>query len=71
MTAAASLAVAATGTMSQLCFVHEESGQSFVLDVTDLFRHDVRLDAAKRRLSAFRSSGWYDGARRSCSANAW
>ncbi len=46
MTAAASVAVAATGTIPQLGFVHEESGQAFVLDVADLFRHDVLLDIA-------------------------
>lgn len=46
MTAAASVAVAATGTIAQLGFVHEDSGQSFVLDIADLFRHDVLLDIA-------------------------
>ena len=46
MTAAAAVAVAATGTIPQLGFVHEDSGQSFVLDVADLFRHDVLLDIA-------------------------
>lgn len=46
MTAAAAIAVAATGTIPQLGFVHEESGQAFVLDIADLFRHDVLLDIA-------------------------
>lgn len=46
MTAAAAVAVAATGTIPQLGFVHEDSGQAFVLDVADLFRHDVLLDIA-------------------------
>ena len=46
MTAAAAVAVAATGTIPQLGFVHEESGQAFVLDIADLFRHDVLLDIA-------------------------
>ena len=46
MTAAACVAVAATATIPQLGFVHEESGQAFVLDVADLFRHDVLLDVA-------------------------
>ena len=46
MTAAAAVAVAATGTIPQLGFVHEDSGQSFVLDIADLFRHDVLLDIA-------------------------
>lgn len=46
MQAAAAIAVAATGTIPQLGFVHEESGQSFVLDIADLRRHDVVLDIA-------------------------
>lgn len=46
MTAAAAVAVAATGTVPQLGFVHEDSGQAFVLDVADLFRQDVLLDIA-------------------------
>lgn len=46
MTAAAAVAVAATGTIPQLGFVHEDSGLAFVLDVADLFRHDVLLDIA-------------------------
>ena len=44
--AAAAVAVASTGTIPQLGFVHEDSGQSFVLDVADLRRHDVMLDIA-------------------------
>ncbi len=46
MTAAASVAVAAVGAIPQLGFVHEDSGQSFVLDIADLNRHDVTLDIA-------------------------
>ena len=46
MQAAAAIAVAATGTIPQLGFVHEDSGQSFVLDVADLRRHDVVPDIA-------------------------
>lgn len=46
MRAAASVAVAAVGAIPQLGFVHEDSGQSFVLDIADLFRHDVMLDIA-------------------------
>lgn len=46
VTAAACVAVAATGAIPQLGFVHEESGQSFVLDIGDLYRHDVLLDIA-------------------------
>jgi len=46
MTAAASVAVASVAAIPQLGFVHEESGQSFVLDIADLYRHDVTLDIA-------------------------
>jgi CRISPR-associated protein Cas1 len=35
--AAAAIAVAATGTIPQLVFIHEDSGQSFILDIADLF----------------------------------
>lgn len=44
--AAATIAVAATATIPQLGFVHEDSGQSFVLDIADLVRHDVTLPVA-------------------------
>jgi len=44
--AAAAIAVASTATIPQLGFVHEDSGQSFVLDVADLVRHDVTLPVA-------------------------
>ncbi|MCB1549291.1 MAG: type I-E CRISPR-associated endonuclease Cas1 [Hyphomicrobiaceae bacterium] len=44
--AAAAIAVAATATIPQLGFVHEDSGQSFVLDVADLVRGDVTLPIA-------------------------
>ena len=46
MTAAANVAVASVGAIPQLGFVHEESGQAFVLDIADLHRHDVTLDIA-------------------------
>ena len=44
--AAASVAVAAVGAIPQLGFIHEDSGQSFVLDIADLYRHNVTLDIA-------------------------
>src|SRR5262249_21847172 len=44
--AAAAIAVAATATIPQLGFVHEDSGQAFVLDVADLVRHDILLPIA-------------------------
>jgi CRISPR-associated protein Cas1 len=60
--AAAAIAVAATGTIPQLGFVHEDSGQAFVLDIADLRRHDVLLDIA---FSAAREA---EGGRRSVDA---
>jgi CRISP-associated protein Cas1 len=45
-TAAAAVAVASVGAIPQLGFIHEDSGQAFVLDVADLYRHDVTLDIA-------------------------
>jgi len=50
--AAAGVAVAAAAAIPQLGFIHEDSGQSFVLDVADLYRESVTLriafHAAKR-----------------------
>jgi CRISPR-associated protein Cas1 len=46
MRAAACVAVASVGAIPQLGFIHEDSGQSFVLDIADLYRHDVTLDIA-------------------------
>lgn len=46
MRAAASVAVASVAAIPQLGFVHEDSGQSFVLDIADLYRHDITLDIA-------------------------
>lgn len=44
--AAAAIAVACTGTIPQLGFIHEDSGQSFVLDIADLYRTDVTIPTA-------------------------
>jgi CRISPR-associated protein Cas1 len=44
--AAAAIAVAATATIPQLGFVHEDSGQSFILDVADLVRDRVTIPCA-------------------------
>ena len=44
--AAAAIAVTATATIPQLGFVHEDSGQSFVLDVADLFRDQITVPCA-------------------------
>ncbi|MCX7342009.1 MAG: type I-E CRISPR-associated endonuclease Cas1e [Hyphomicrobiales bacterium] len=46
MRAAAAVAVASLAAIPQLGFIHEDSGQSFVLDIADLYRHDVTLDIA-------------------------
>jgi CRISP-associated protein Cas1 len=43
---AAAIAVAATATIPQLGFIHEDSGQSFVLDVADLVREEATLPIA-------------------------
>jgi CRISPR-associated protein Cas1 len=45
---AAAIAVAATATIPQLGFIHEDSGQSFVLDVADLARDSVTVPCAFR-----------------------
>jgi CRISPR-associated protein Cas1 len=45
---AAAIAVAATATIPQLGFVHEDSGQSFVLDVADMARESFTVPCAFR-----------------------
>lgn len=45
---AAMIAVAATSTVPQLGFVHEDSSMSFCLDIADVFREQVALPAAFR-----------------------
>lgn len=45
---AAAIAVTATATIPQLGFIHEDSGQAFVLDVADLFRDTVTVPCAFR-----------------------
>lgn len=44
--AAAMVAVAVTGTLPQLGFIHEDSERSFALDISDLFRAEVLLPIA-------------------------
>lgn len=51
---AAAIAVTATATIPQLGFVHEDSGQSWVLDIADLFRDSVTLPCAFRAMEAVR-----------------
>lgn len=43
---AAAIAVQAVGAIPQLGFIHEDSGQSFVLDIADLYRDSVTLPIA-------------------------
>lgn len=45
---AAAIAVAATATIPQLGFIHEDPGQSFVLDVADLYRDNITIPSAFR-----------------------
>jgi CRISP-associated protein Cas1 len=51
--AAAGIAVAATATIPQLGFIHEDSSRAFVLDVADLFRDQFTLPIAFRGVKAF------------------
>lgn len=44
--AAAAIAVTATATIPQLGFIHEDPGQSFVLDIADLYRDTVTIPCA-------------------------
>ncbi len=44
--AAAMVAVAVTGSVAQLGFIHEDSGRAFALDVADIFRDSVVLPTA-------------------------
>ena len=52
---AAAIAIACTGAIPQLGFIHEDLGQSFVLDIADLLRAEVTIPlafrAAKQHLS--------------------
>ena len=48
MEGAAAIAVAATATIPQLGFIHEDPGQSFVLDIADLYRDTVTIPCAFR-----------------------
>lgn len=53
---AAAIAVTATATIPQLGFVHEDSGQSFVLDIADLFRDTITIPAAFKAVVALKAS---------------
>lgn len=51
--AAAMIAVAATSTIPQLGFIHEDSANAFCLDIADLYRESVCLPAAFRAVKHF------------------
>ena len=46
--AAAAISVASTGTIPPLGFIHEDPGQSFVLDIADLYRDNITIPCAFR-----------------------
>lgn len=46
VTAAATIAVQALAAIPQLGFIHEDSGQAFVLDIADLYRDAITLSIA-------------------------
>ena len=49
---AALAAVAATGTLAQLGFIHEDSSNAFALDISDLFRDSVLIPVAFKAVGA-------------------
>ncbi|MBN2586395.1 MAG: type I-E CRISPR-associated endonuclease Cas1 [Candidatus Fermentibacteraceae bacterium] len=51
---AAMIAVAATGTIPQLGFIHEDSGISFCLDIADLFRDEITVPVAFKAVTKFK-----------------
>ena len=50
--AAAAIAVAATATLPQLGFIHEDSASAFTLDIADLFRDRITLPVAFQAVCA-------------------
>ena len=55
--AAAAIAVAATATIPQLGFIHEEAGHSFVLDIADLYRDSVTVPCAFKAAALMQKRG--------------
>lgn len=55
--AIAAVAVAVTGTIPQLGFIHEDSGIAFVLDIADLYRDEVLLPVAFQAVKRLERSG--------------
>lgn len=50
---AAMISVACTGTIPQLGFIHEQSGNAFCLDIADLFRDEVTIPMAFAAVAEF------------------
>lgn len=55
--AAAAIAVQSVAAIPQLGFIHEDSGQSFVLDIADLFRDNITLSIAFAAVKQAQNSG--------------
>jgi len=53
---AAAIAVTATATIPQLGFIHEDSGQSFILDIADLYRDEITIPAAFSSAAKYKNS---------------
>jgi CRISPR-associated protein Cas1 len=55
--AAAAIAVQAVAAIPQLGFIHEDSGQAFVLDIADLYRDHITLAIAFTAVKQSEKSG--------------
>lgn len=55
--AAAAIAVQAVAAIAQLGFIHEDSGQAFVLDIADLYRDQITLGIAFSAVKQAQTSG--------------
>lgn len=55
--AAGRIAVAVTGAIPQLGFIHESSGHAFALDISDMFRSSTTLPIAFRSSKLFQTRG--------------
>jgi len=55
--AAAAIAVQAVAAIPQLGFIHEDSGQAFILDIADLFRDQITLNIAFAAVKQSEKSG--------------
>ena len=57
--AAAIVAVAATGTLPPLGFIHEEASIAFCLDIADLYRTDITIPVAFEAVRQHYSNGQF------------